>query len=253
MSDLYENVSRNIINNLSTINYALENARIGSEVLTPAFNQKLEKLESIMNQENNFPSKDSSNFSLDSSRHFSRHEINEAFARLASLPKEFDPPKSVKKPCGKALSNLTSTIVRSNLGRTTSLQNVGVSNHQPGSQSNSLSDIPSVVTPKPETKLKELVEKIDEIQQMLVRIKHRVLEYPDISHFGRERHELAKKFKITLGEITEIVNNLEESVNTIEKDDIYLALDEELNELLQQFTKVRQILLFFFFSVKRPL
>lgn len=250
MSDIYDQVSINVINNLHNINLALENSKIESKVLTPAFTEKLEKLKSIVSDEDNYQSNNSTSqlspsFNCsDNVKQYSRQEINAAFARIRALPKEFAPikVKSEKKPAGKSVSSAP-VVNRGNLTRAVSLQSFN-ENSRPSSRSNSLLDIAVDTVPKTTQKVEELLEKIHENKKILEGIKACTLKYPKTTNFGEERFMLASEFKGALAEITELVNNLEQNVKGIDKDDVDLVLDEDLNELLEQFTKVSS-----FFSV----
>lgn len=239
MSAKYDRVSKNIINNLPIINQVLENSKIESKVLSPAFTEKLEKLKSLVDEEANSltcqlsPSLNSS----ENVRQYSRQEINAAFACIKALPEEFAPPKeSVKKPVvGKTVVSRSNP----NITRVASLQNFS-STIRPSSRTNSMLDIATDTAPKA-PKLEELLKIIDQNKKMLEGIKSCTIKYPETTNFGEEHFKLAMQHKCALAEITELVNNLENTVKAIDKDDVDVALDEELNELLEKFTKVRFI------------
>lgn len=240
MSEIYDQVSKNVINNLQNINLALENSKIESKVLTPAFTEKLEKLKNINDETNDGQSISTSQLSFNCSenvKNYSRQEINNAFARIRALPKEFAPVKDKigKKAIGKSISCIPAAI-RANpaLNRAESLQNFNETS-RPSSRSNSLLDLATDTVP---IKVEALLEKINENKEMLEGIKSSALKYPETTNFGGERFKLAKEFKRALAEITEMVNNLEQNVKAIDKEDVDFVLDEELNEMLEQFTKV---------------
>uniref|UniRef100_A0A336MWS6 CSON002421 protein n=1 Tax=Culicoides sonorensis TaxID=179676 RepID=A0A336MWS6_CULSO len=235
MADVYEIVAENIINNLQNVNVALENSKIESKVLTPAFSNKLENLKNMVSDENNQNNNNSSEFSpsfnnSENGKEYTREEINEAFTRLRTLPKTFVQPKEKpsvnKKPITKSMSNLTIKSQSKNASK-------------PPSRSNSLVDIhnQTPLTPQKTPKVTELLEKINENKKILEGIKTCSLQYPDTTKFGRERFKLADEFKKALAEITEMVHYLEQNVKAIDKADVDVLLDQELNEMLEQFTK----------------
>lgn len=238
MSEIYEKVSQNVINNLQNVNLALENSKIESKVLTPTFTEKLEKLKNFVNDENNKPPSNNSTSQLSPSFNsseffYSRKQINEAFSRIKALPKEFH---GNKKPSEKKKPAIQSQI-RGNLTRTGSLQAINDNQLQnKTSRSNSLADITAAET-KPVIKVEELLAKIQENKKILEGINASALNYPKTDKFGEERYRLAKQFKKALQEVTEMVATLELNVKGIDKDDVDLVLDDELNELLAEFTK----------------